>query len=145
MFKNVERGDAVHLTDKEVISAEGKSYDNEGDAPVCECFQEHMEEISEAKSHMPDEETLGALGEFYKVFGEVSRLKILYLLFGRELCVCDIAGSMGSTVSAVSHQLKILKNARLVKFRKEGKNCLYSLADNHIVSILSQGMEHIGE
>ncbi len=135
----------MYSTDKEIISAAAEAYDNTAEAPVCECFHEHKEEITEAKSHMPDEEALGALGEFYKVFGEVSRLKILYLLFGRELCVCDIAGSMGSTVSAVSHQLKILKNARLVKFRKEGKNCLYSLADDHIVSILSQGMEHISE
>lgn len=115
------------------------------DVPVCECFHVHTNEVTEAKDHMPDEEKLFSLGEFYKVFGEVSRLKILYLLFNRELCVCDIAGSMGSTVSAVSHQLKILKNARLVKFRKEGKNCLYSLADSHIVSILAQGMEHIEE
>ncbi|MBR3767791.1 MAG: helix-turn-helix transcriptional regulator [Clostridia bacterium] len=115
------------------------------EAPVCEDLHIHSEQVFEAKKHMPEEEKLMALGEFYKVFSEVSRLKILYLLYGRELCVCDIAESLGSTVSAVSHQLKTLKNARLVKFRKEGKNCLYSLADSHVSSILSQGMEHIKE
>ena len=94
---------------------------------------------------MPEEETLWELGEFFKVFSEVSRLKILYLLYDRELCVCDISESLGSTASAVSHQLKILKNARLVKFRRDGKNCYYSLADNHISGILARGMEHICE
>ncbi len=115
------------------------------DVPVCECHHLHSEQIEKAVKCMPDEEKLLSLGEFYKVFGEVSRLKILYLLFDRELCVCDIAESLSSTVSAVSHQLKILKNARLVKFRKDGKNCYYSLADTHISGILSQGMEHINE
>ena len=101
---------------------------------------------TEALSAVPlQEEKLFALADFYKVLGESSRLKILYLLYGRELTVSDIASGAGSTVSAVSHQLKILKNARLVKFRKEGKSCYYSLADDHISSILSLGMEHIEE
>ena len=123
--------------DKNIISVD--------DAPVCETVHIHEDCVREAKEHMPDEEKLYDLGELFKVFGEVSRLKILYLLYGRELCVCDIAESLGSTVSAVSHQLKVLKNARLVKFRKEGKNCLYSLADSHISLILAQGMDHICE
>ncbi len=135
----------MNIFDEKNISVDSVVCEDGADASVCECFHENKGKISEAKNHMPSEDTLASLGEFYKIFGEVSRLKILYLLFGRELCVCDIAGSMGSTVSAVSHQLKILKNARLVKFRKEGKNCLYSLADNHIVSILAQGIEHISE
>lgn len=115
------------------------------DVPVCACRHIHEDKVEKALKCMPDEEKLLSLGEFYKVFGEVSRLKILYLLFEGELCVCDIADSLSSSVSAVSHQLKILKNARLVKFRKEGKNCFYSLADTHISEILSQGMEHINE
>lgn len=114
-------------------------------APVCECHHQHSGVVNEALKKMPCDEELLALGELYKVFGEVSRLKILYLLYERELCVCDIAEGTGSSVSAVSHQLKILKNARLVKFRKEGKNCLYSLADSHISGILSLGTEHIEE
>lgn len=91
------------------------------------------------------EEKLFALADFYKVLGEPSRLKILYLLYGRELTVSDIASGVGSTVSAVSHQLKILKNARLVKFRKDGKSSIYSLADDHISTILSMGTDHINE
>ncbi len=115
------------------------------EAPVCECCHSTAFSGESAAAFVPDGEKLLALGEFYKVFGEVSRLKILYLLFGRELCVCDISEALGSSVSAVSHQLKILKNARLVKFRKEGKSCYYSLSDDHISKILSQGMEHINE
>lgn len=114
----------------------------EPEAPVCECKHEPSAEI---KVDIPEGDELFSLGEFFKVFGEVSRLKILYLLLGRELCVCDIARGVGASVSAVSHQLKILKSARLVKFRKEGKSCFYSLADDHISSILSLGMEHIEE
>lgn len=91
------------------------------------------------------EEKLFALADFYKVLGESSRLKILYLLYGRELTVSDIASGVGSTVSAVSHQLKILKNARLVKFRRDGKNSIYSLADDHISTILAMGTDHINE
>lgn len=122
-----------------------KNTDFSAEVPVCECEHFHKELLSEVNKEMPDAEKLTELGEFFKVFGEPSRLKILYLLFDRELCVCDIAEAMGATVSAVSHQLKILKNARLVKFRKEGKNCFYSLADKHISGILAQGMEHINE
>lgn len=119
--------------------------DIRADIPLCECEHSHGDVIKCVIEQMPGEDKLMQLGELFKVFGEPSRLKILYLLFDRELCVCDIAEAMGATVSAVSHQLKILKNARLVKFRKEGKNCLYSLADTHISGILSQGMEHVEE
>lgn len=119
--------------------------DSVAEVPVCECHHNHTQQVKDALEHMPSEEELSALGELYKVFGEVSRLKILYLLYGRELCVCDIAESMGGTVSGVSHQLKILRNARLIKFRKDGKNVFYSLADSHISGILAQGMEHINE
>lgn len=115
------------------------------DIPSCECKHSQKDDGKITERLMPDSEKLLALGEFYKVFGEVSRLKILYVLYGRELCVCDIAQAVGATMSAVSHQLKILKNARLVKFRKDGKSCLYSLADGHISKILAQGMEHISE
>lgn len=115
---------------------------NNSEVPVCECKHKASAELIE---NMPESGNLLALGEFFKVFSEVSRLKILYLLLGKELCVCDIAEATGASVSAVSHQLKILKSARLVKFRKEGKSCLYSLSDDHISSILSLGMEHIEE
>lgn len=104
-----------------------------------------MKDSAIIKNMSPDEEKLFALADFYKVLGEPSRLKILYLLYGKECSVSDIASEVGSTVSAVSHQLKILKNARLVKFRKDGKNSLYSLADDHISTILSMGTDHINE
>ena len=112
---------------------------------VCECDHVHLSDVCTTKRHMPKEEDITQLGEFFKVFGEASRLKILYFLYGRQLSVGEIAEGVGSTVSAVSHQLKILKNARLVKFRKEGKSCIYSLDDDHISDILAEGMQHISE
>ncbi len=120
-------------------------FENTGCKDTCESYEVHPNKVEKAVRGIPDEERLFALGEFYKVFSEPSRLKILYLLASGEMCVCDIADSLSATVSGVSHQLKILKTARLVKFRKEGKSCLYSLADDHISRILSQGMEHINE
>jgi ArsR family transcriptional regulator len=97
------------------------------------------------RAQMPPEETLYELAELYKVFGDSTRIKILYVLFEAELCVCDIAALLGMTVSAISHQLRILKQARLVKYRREGKTVYYSLADSHIHSILDAGTEHVRE
>ena len=85
------------------------------------------------------------LAELYKIFGDVTRIRILYALFERELCVCDIAGALDMSSSAISHQLRILKGAKLIKFRKEGKSVYYSLADTHVSLILGQGMAHICE
>ena len=85
------------------------------------------------------------LAELFKVFGDSTRIKILYVLFESELCVCDIAQLLGMTQSAVSHQLRILKSNKLVKFRREGKTVFYSLDDDHVRSILSLGMEHLDE
>ena len=94
---------------------------------------------------MPDEGTLCDLAEFFKVFADSTRIKILYALANKELCVCDIWQSLGLTQSAVSHQLRILKQMRLVKYRKEGKTIYYSLDDDHIQSILNGGLEHVME
>lgn len=91
------------------------------------------------------DETLYDLAELFKIFGDSTRVKILYALLESELCVCDIAKLMDVSQSAVSHQLRVLKASKLVKFRREGKTIYYSLADNHVVSILNQGMEHIEE
>ena len=93
----------------------------------------------------PRDETLYDLAELFKIFGDSTRVKILYALLESELCVCDIAKLMDVSQSAVSHQLRVLKASKLVKFRREGKTIYYSLADNHVVSILNQGMEHIEE
>lgn len=96
-------------------------------------------------NQIPREDSLYDLAEFYKVFADVTRIKILYVLKQGEMCVCDIWQALGLTQSAVSHQLRTLKQMKLVKYRKEGKAIYYSLADDHILSILSQGYEHIME
>ena len=94
---------------------------------------------------MPDEELLYDLADLFKVFSDPTRIKILYSLMHGELCVADIAESVGASQSAVSHQLRILKAARLVKFQRDGKNVLYSLSDDHVQTVLAQGMTHICE
>ena len=94
---------------------------------------------------MPPEEELQDLAEFFKVFGDATRLKILYVLLSAEMCVYDIAAVLGMSQSAISHQLRVLKQMDLVKNRREGKTIFYALADAHIVTILSQGLDHIEE
>ena len=94
---------------------------------------------------MPEEEKIKELAEFYKVFGDATRVKILYVLLESEMCVCDLAALLKMTQSAISHQLRVLKQMKLVKNRREGKTVYYSLADGHIQNIISQGMEHIME
>ncbi len=94
---------------------------------------------------MPDEELLYDLADLFKVFGDTTRIKILYALMARELCVADLAEMIGATQSAVSHQLRTLKQARLVKFQRDGKNVIYSLSDDHVHTMLAQGMTHICE
>ena len=111
----------------------------------CGCVYVHEDAVGEVLSGMPDDETLYDLAELFKVFGDSTRIKILYALFESELCVCDIAQLLGLTQSAVSHQLRVLKNSRLVKFRRDGKTVFYSLADDHVRKIIAQGMEHVNE
>ena len=94
---------------------------------------------------MPAEEEIYYLSEVYKVFGDSTRIKVLYLLVNRELCVNDIANELAMTPSSISHQLRVLKQHRLVKFRRDGKTVYYSLADEHVETILNQGLEHIEE
>ena len=113
--------------------------------PVCEFMHAHESEVEKVRAQMPPEETLYDLAELYKVFGDSTRIKILYVLFESEMCVCDIAALLGMTVSAISHQLRVLKGARLVKYRREGKTIFYSLADDHVRAIVGQGMEHVLE
>lgn len=111
----------------------------------CEAYHVHSNLVHQIEDGMPSEEILERLAEFYKVFGDVTRIKILCVLFQSELCVCDLAEVTGMTQSAISHQLRVLKQMQLVKNRREGKTVYYSLADAHIQSILNQGMEHIAE
>ena len=107
--------------------------------------EQHHDNFEAVKAAMPDDEMLYDLAELYKIFGDTTRIKLLYVLFEGEMCVQHLAELLGVSQSAVSHQLRILKQMRLVKFRREGKSVLYSLADSHIETILAQGMEHIGE
>lgn len=101
--------------------------------------------VTDFEADMPDEEILYDLADLFKVFSDTTRIKILYSLMDGELCVADIAETIGATQSAVSHQLRILKAARLVRFQREGKNVLYSLADDHVFTMLAAGMTHICE
>ena len=103
------------------------------------------ETANEIENKMPEERELYELADLFKVFGDSTRIKILYVLFENEMCVYDIANILNMTQSAISHQLRILKQNRLVRFRKEGKTVLYTLADEHVFTILRQGIEHIEE
>lgn len=119
-------------------------FDN-GDAPKCDSCQPHPDVIDKIGSSMPPENELYDLCELFKVFGDATRIKILFVLFESEMCVCDIASILNMTQSAISHQLKVLKQNRLVTFRRDGKTVYYSLADSHVRSIIDQGYEHITE
>ena len=101
--------------------------------------------VSGVKAEMPDEELLYDLAELFRIFADSTRIKILYALFEAEMCVCDIAELLGMTQSAISHQLRVLKQAKLVRFRREGKTIYYSLADDHVRTIIGMGLEHLCE
>ena len=111
----------------------------------CEEESSNMELVNLVRNNMLQDEEIFDLAEFFKVFGDSTRIKILNSLMQRELCVCDIAEITNSTSSAISHQLRVLKQAKLVKYRKDGKSVIYSLDDNHIREIFEKGREHIEE
>lgn len=115
------------------------------EAECCDAVQIHEEAVQIAEGHMPSEEILRELADFFKVFGDATRIKILCVLIQSEMCVCDLAEVLQMTQSAISHQLRVLKQMKLVKNRREGKTVFYSLADDHIQTIMNQGMEHISE
>lgn len=112
---------------------------------ICECNAIHHDVINEVNKIMPDEELLYDLAELFKVFGDTTRVRILCALFEHEMCVCDISTLLGMSQSSISHQLRVLKSAKLVKNRKEGKVVYYSLTDAHVKHIFEQGLEHISE
>ncbi|WP_178724550.1 metalloregulator ArsR/SmtB family transcription factor [Huintestinicola sp.] len=105
----------------------------------------HEDVVEKVKSELPPDEILYDLAELFKVFGDTTRIRILYALFESELCVNDMAQLLGLSQTAVSHQLRVLKNNKLVRFRKEGKIVFYSLDDDHVRSIIEMGMEHVEE
>lgn len=116
---------------------------NNMDIEVCNCCEVHKECVDCVKNSMPKEEKFIELSELFKVFGDFTRIKIIFALLKKELCVCDIAELLNMSQSSISHQLRVLKNARLVKFRREGKVVYYSLDDEHVKEIISAGFEHI--
>jgi len=111
----------------------------------CNCSIIHEDVVNIVKENIPKEEILYDLADLFKVLGDSTRIKILCALFQAEMCVCDIAMLFGMTQSAISHQLRVLKQARLVKYRKDGKVVYYSLDDDHVKSIFDQGLIHIVE
>ena len=118
---------------------------NDPEIEQCEFIHVHQDIVDQVTEVMPDEDQLLDLAEFFKVFGDSTRIKILYVLSQAEMCVCDIATLLQMGQSAISHQLRVLKQMRLVKFRRDGRTVFYSLADGHSQTILAQGMEHIQE
>ena len=111
----------------------------------CDFIHAHEDIVEKVRQVMPGEDTLYDLTELFRIFGDSTRVRILYVLFESEMCVCDIAALLGMTQSAISHQLRALKSARLVKSRREGKTVFYSLADDHVKAIINQGLEHVSE
>lgn len=111
----------------------------------CNCTIIHKDVVEKVKESLPEEEILYDLADFFKAFSDSTRIKILHALFKEELCVCDLAALLDMSQSAISHQLRVLKNSRLVKFRRDGKVIYYSLADEHIKHIFDAGFKHILE
>lgn len=112
---------------------------------TCQECHVHENLLERAQKLMPDDRNLFDLAEIFKVFGDSTRIRIMYALQGAEMCVCDISELLGMTQSAISHQLRLLKSYRLVKYRREGKSIFYSLDDEHVSSILAQGLQHVLE
>lgn len=113
--------------------------------PLCECEELHTDIIEKKREEMPEQNVLYDLSDFFKILGDSTRVSILFAIDGEPMCVCDIANLLGMTKSAVSHQLKILRQSDLVTYRKSGKNVFYTLADDHVRDIIEKALEHIKE
>lgn len=111
----------------------------------CSCNIIHNDIVMKVKDKLPKEEILYDLAEFFKVFGDSTRIKIICALFENEMCVCDLSALLNVSQSAISHQLRTLKSARLVKYRREGKVIYYSLDDEHIKHVFDEGLKHVKE
>ena len=118
---------------------------NEKENMCCDTVEVHDELLQIVNETMPEETELYDLAELFKVFGDSTRIRILFVLFEAEVCVCDLAQVLNMSQSAISHQLRILKQSKLVKSRRDGKSIFYSLADDHVRAIIAQGREHIEE
>ena len=117
----------------------------ENTAPVCKVEIVDKKKVKEARKNLKDKTKISDIADIFKLLGEPTRLKIILALIKNELCVCDISATIDSTVSAVSHQLRLLRNARIVKYRKEGKMIYYSLEDDHVKNLIEQAKEHLLE
>jgi DNA-binding transcriptional ArsR family regulator len=115
------------------------------DIDKCDCNVIHEEVINKVRKVMPEEEALLNLAELFKVFGDTTRVRIISALIHAEMCVCDIAALLGMTKSAISHQLRALRQTKLVKYRKDGKVVYYSLDDDHVATLFAQGLIHVCE
>ena len=115
------------------------------DVECCEECAVHDEVVQSVRGRLPDDDDVYDLAELFKVFGDSTRIRILFVLFESEMCVCDIAQLINMTQSAISHQLRILQQSQLVKSRRDGKSVVYSLADDHVYRSINQGFEHIKE
>ena len=122
-----------------------KAVRQQSDAPVCAFLNAHPQAIANVRATLPEDDVLVDVSELFKVLGDSTRCKILFVLLVCEMCVCDLSQLLGMSVSAISHQLRILRQAQLVRFRREGKTVFYALADEHVRTLLSQGMEHVLE
>ncbi len=120
-------------------------YKNDEECECCDVTEVHEDLLKTVRESLPPEDDLYDLAELFKVFGDSTRIRILFVLFEAEVCVCDLAEALHMTQSAISHQLKILKQSKLVKSRREGKSVFYSLADSHVRTIIDQGLEHVCE
>lgn len=136
----------IIITVEQLFNYKGvKMIEKQETVPECECHEEHRELIERGRALIPDAIELYDLSDFFKVLGDSTRLGILFAIDGAPMCVCDIAGALGMTKSAVSHQLKILRQNRLVKYSKVGKNVFYELSDDHVRDVIEKAREHIEE
>ena len=119
--------------------------DDENIIEKCSCNIIHNDIVEKVKKTLPKDEILYDLAEFFKVFGDSTRIKIICALFESEMCVCDLAALLNVSLSAISHQLKTLKSARLVKYRRDGKVIYYSLDDEHVKHVFDEGLRHVTE
>ena len=119
--------------------------ESDKEVEICDCCEVHENLLQLVNDTIPEENELYDLAELFKVFGDSTRIRILFVLFEAEVCVCDLAKALNMTQSAISHQLRILKQNKLVKSRRDGKSIFYSLADEHVRTIIDQGREHIEE
>ncbi|WP_331678258.1 metalloregulator ArsR/SmtB family transcription factor [Peptostreptococcus porci] len=138
--KDKDVNDLINVDKIEVCVLE-----NETDIEVCDIQKTNDKLVEEIKRSIPRNEVLDDLSELFKVFGDITRIKIIYAIKDNEMCVCDIAKFLGMSQSAISHQLRVLKKARLVKYRREGKTVYYSLDDEHVNKIFEFGLSHVNE